>query len=123
MVRRFLLAPLAAAALAAVCGGRALAAEEIVTAMAPFTATTSSQPLALHLPGKVRLQNPQYLVGTSTLNSTPLQVNYAGGDACGAPTETLSPGMIGDWVYITSTVQPTVCLPAGAASFEIEGQQ
>jgi hypothetical protein len=92
-------------------------------AMAPFTATTSNQSLSLTLPGKIRLQNPQYLIGTSTLNTTPLQVNYSGGNACTAPTETLSPGQIGDWFDIGTTTQPTVCLPAGAASLSIEGQQ
>lgn len=103
--------------------GQDTAVAAIGTPMSPFSATTSDQPLTLTLPGKIRLQNPQYLIGTSTLNTVPLQVNYSGGNACSAPTETLSPGQIGDWVYISGTTQPHVCLPPGAISFPIEGQQ
>jgi hypothetical protein len=99
------------------------AAAQIGQGMALFSATTSNQPLSLTLPGKVRLKNPQYLIGTSTLNTTPLQVNYSGGNACSAPTDTLSPGEASTWVYIANTTQPTVCLPSGATSFSIEGQQ
>jgi hypothetical protein len=103
--------------------GLTTAVAQIGPAMIPFAATTGDQALTLTLPGKVRLQDPGYLIGTSTGNPTPLQVNYSGGNACTAPTETLGPGQIGDWVYIANTTQPHVCLPSGAASFLIEGQQ
>jgi hypothetical protein len=90
-------------------------------AMAPFTATVTDQALTLTLPGRFRLENPQYQIGTTTFNTTPLQINYAGGNACTAPTATLSPGQIDDWFVISGTTQPHVCVPTG--TLQIEAQQ
>ena len=101
--------------------GQGAAVAQIGPSVALFTVTTNDQALVLTLPGKFRLINPQYLVGTTTVNTTPLQVNYAGGNACTAPTATLSPGVVDDWLYIAGATQPHVCVPTG--TLQIEAQQ
>jgi hypothetical protein len=82
----------------------------------PFTATTTDQVVTgLKLPGWVCVQNPQYLVGTTTVNTTPLQVNYTGGNSSTAPQRTLSPGQIDDCMRVGSG-GVRVSVPTGTLS-------
>lgn len=88
-----------------------------VNSVALFTATTGDQAMTgLTLPGKYRITNPQYIIGTTTINLVPLLVNYYGGNACTSPSVSLSPGQIDDWIYQASTTIPHVCVPSGTLS-------
>lgn len=92
-----------------------------VSRMFTFTVTTTDQALTLPTAappwpnGYIAIQNPQYPIGSSTLNTTPIQVEWTGGNST-TEGESLSPGQADSF---NAPAVPHVSVPPGSSSVTI----
>lgn len=95
-----------------------------------FTVTSSDQALpvspsspGLVLPGKICLNNPQYVFASGSPNPTPVNINWNGANSVTTPVEQASPGQQEVCWYVLTTTPPHVSVPAGSSSVIIGVQQ